>query len=277
MQPKTATSDSLAFYFQEANIDTLPYQKRYSYAQKALAIVSKQPNDSMYRVNMFKVANRFWNMDAYEDYKKTVFELIKESKTATDTVCLAKTYIYMADYYGKKYNPDSTYIFYSKAEKIYRKLRDSNNLAKSLLNQAFIQYNENDFLGSERNCFEALKVLKFINSSEMMYEAYNQLGLIFCELAEYELSKKYFDKALSKIENNEISKKQHLGAIVLNNTGLLYQKQKKYQEAIRLYTVAIRDDRLLRDRPNIYAVIANNLAYSKLKFKDFQHLPENVL
>ena len=50
--------DSLSVYFELANDLNLPIAKRENYNDKALEIVLNHSNDSLNRVNLFKVANR---------------------------------------------------------------------------------------------------------------------------------------------------------------------------------------------------------------------------
>lgn len=85
-------ADSLSFYFEKANDESLDYQNRHSSADTILAIISKQVNDSLNRKNYFKLANRYFNMNAMDDYKKTTEIIISNSKKAKDSVSLAKAY-----------------------------------------------------------------------------------------------------------------------------------------------------------------------------------------
>ncbi|MDR6968965.1 signal transduction histidine kinase/Tfp pilus assembly protein PilF [Flavobacterium arsenatis] len=269
----TRVVDSLSYFFEEANDDSIPFEKRKFYNEKAFAIISKEKNDSLNRVNYFKVANRYYNMEDLEEYKQTTLQIIKKATEARDTVSLAKAYSYMSDYYINKNIPDSVYKFTYDAEKLYVKQKDNINIAKTLLNKAILQHNESDFLGSERTVFNALKSLRNVNNDELLYEAYNLLGLIYGELAEYKLAKEYYEKALKITNSSQISPENHLKAITLNNMGLLYRNQDKDKEAIDFFESALKEKNILNDRPNIYATLKDNLAYSKFKAGDYNELP----
>ena len=180
----------------------------------------------------------------------------------------------MSDYYIKKSNPDSTYLYNYKSEKLYKNLKDNSNIAKALLNKAILQHNENDFLSCEKTVFEALKYLRYSNNDEMIYESYNLLGIIYGELAEYKLSREYYNKAILMTDKNGMSPEYHLKAITLNNIGLLYRKQNKDYEAIQHFTLALQQKNIHNDRPNVYAILLDNLGYSKFKTKNYIHLPE---
>ena len=115
-------SDSLSFYFEKANDESLDFKNRHSSADTILAIISKQANDSLNRKNYFKLANRYFNMNAMVDYKKTTEIIISNSKQAKDSVSLAKAYSYLGDYYGSKFESEQAYKNYFNAGKIYSKL-----------------------------------------------------------------------------------------------------------------------------------------------------------
>lgn len=266
-------NDSLAYFFEKANIDSISYDKKQHYTKKAIGLISRDKNDSMNRVNYFKVANRYFNMNALEDYKKTTFLLIQNSIEAKDTTSLIKAYTYMSDYYVSKNLSDSIYIYNYELQKLYTILKDDVNVAKCLLNKAILQHNESDFLGCERTVFTMLKKLRTTNNYEMRYEAYNFLGIVYAELAEYKLSKQYYEKAIEIANMKEIPVTYQLKAATLNNLGILYRKQNKDKEALEFFNIAIGQKNLFKDRPNIYAMVKDNIGYSKFKLGDNTQLP----
>ena len=125
-----------------ANDFNLPQKKREKYNQKAFAIIIAQTNDSLNRANLFKVANRYYNMDNWKDFKETVYVVLEKSLTSNDTLGAAKAYTYLGDYYGTQAVSDSAYKYYFKAEKLYLQYNDNYNLARARLNKALLQYNE---------------------------------------------------------------------------------------------------------------------------------------
>lgn len=272
--PKDSRQDSLAYFLEKANDVSIANEKRNQFNKKAVALIAKEQNDSMNRVNYFKVANRYFNIDALDDYKKTSLLLIENSLKAKDTASLIKAYSYMSDYYVSKNMSDSIYIYNYELQKLYTILKDDVNVAKCLLNKAILQHNESDFLGCERTVFTMLKKLRRANNYEMRYEAYNFLGIIYAELAEYKLSKEYYDKAIEIANMEEIQSAYQLKAATLNNLGILYTKQNKDKEALQFFNNAIVQESLFKDRPNIYAMVKDNIGYSKFKLKDYSQLPD---
>ena len=266
-------SDSLSYFFDMANNDSIVLEKRKTYNRKAIIIFSKRKNDSLRRAYYFKVANRYYNMGEMEDYKRTSFLLVKNSIQAKDTTSLIKAYGYISDYYVAKNISDSAYIYNFELQKLYTLLKDDVNIARCLLNKAILQHNESDFLGCERTVFTMLKTLRNTSNYEMRYEAYNYLGIVYAELAEYTLSKQYYEKALDIIDRGQISERFQLKATTLNNLGILYRKQNDDKASLKYFNSAIGQHNLFKDMPNIYAMVKDNLAYSEFKLGNHKRLP----
>jgi len=271
IKPSTP-KDSLEVLLDLANTDSLDVNLKLQYNKKALKIISLQKNDSLNRVNYFKVANRFYNINALNEYKFVTQAVIKKAINTNDSISLSKGYDYLADYFSAQFEIDSAYKYNSKSEKIYIRLNDKYKLAKTLLNKAIFQHNANDLIGCEKTVFLVLQHLRGISESEeIRYQAYNLLGIIYGELTEYNLSEKYYQEAL-KIAVKVPSEYQST-ATTLNNLGILYRKQNNDDLAIRVYTKALSQKNLFFDRPIIYAMLKDNLAYSNFKKGDFSKLP----
>ncbi|WP_291082705.1 sensor histidine kinase [Flavobacterium sp. BFFFF1] len=108
----------------------------------------------------------------------------------------------------------------------------------------------------------------------MKYEANNLLGIVYGELEEYSLAKKYYDKAIAIAARDDMPKEREYKASTLNNIGILYTKQNKYTKAIQSYEFALRDKDLFKKDPIIFAALTDNLAYSKFRLKSYSQLPQ---
>ena len=127
-----SSSDSLDIYFSLANDLNLPRDDRQAYSVRALDVVSNLKNDSINRVNLFKVANRFYNISNWKDFNNTVRLVLENSTEANDSVSIAKAFTYLGNYYESNTSHDSAFIFYNKAERIYDDLKDKMSLGKIL-------------------------------------------------------------------------------------------------------------------------------------------------
>ncbi|WP_338646943.1 tetratricopeptide repeat protein [Flavobacterium sp. KS-LB2] len=269
-----SSEDSLSSYLSMANDFNLSREKRKEFNQKAFAIIVDQPNDSLNKANLFKVANRYYNMDNWADFKQTVNIVLEKSKSTQDTINIAKAYTYLGDFYASQAVSDSAFIYYFKAEKMYLQRNDIYNLARTRLNKAILQFNAGDFLGSEIAVFNALRVVKGEKASDIVYESYNHLGLIYNELGDYEKAIEFNDKALASIDDKTIPSVFQSKATSLNNMGYVYQNMNRHEKAISYFREGLNQKDLKTDKPFVYAMLIDNLAYSKFKTADFIDLPE---
>ena len=269
-------SDSLAYYFKVANDDDVPFQKRFNCNQRAIAILQKSDNDSVMRKNLFKVANRFWNMNAFEDYKIFLEVIIKKSNQAKDIASEAKANIYIGDYYNRKLISDSAYLYYSRSQKLYIKLKDNPQIIRSLFAKAMMQFYAKDFIGCENSAVNALKVINRDNNADnngTEYEIYNLLGSIDSELQEHDRAMEFYNKALLTLEKGNFDPKYHFKGAILYNIGLVYQNKKEHKKAIVYFQKALLEPNLAIDSPALYINLKTNIGYCKLQLGEYDGLP----
>ncbi|MCF6139937.1 histidine kinase [Flavobacterium sp. K77] len=266
--------DSLNIYLSLSGNPNLNNSIRKQYCKKAFLIVEKQDNDSLHRVNLFKIANRFFNINDWQNYKISVETVLERSKNSNDTLNIAKSYSYLADYYSNYSMSDSAFKFYVKAEKIYRKSNDIANLSRTFINKALLQFNEGDFLGSEITVHSALRVARDNKLNDVVFDAYNLLGLIRNELGDYNQSLEYHTKALGSVDKFKIPAVFQSEAESLNNIGYVYQNMNKHNIAIKYFKSGLSQKNLSIDKPSLYTILLDNLAYSKFKTGDTSNLPQ---
>ena len=266
--PKTAASDSLSYYFEWANSDSFPYKVKQIYTQRALAIVNKQVNDSMHRVFLLRVANRYYNMNDFKKYGKIVLQLKDEAQKAKDTFYMAKANDYLGDYYRKTGVVDSAYYYYFNAEKMFVRVNKPYNLARTRLNKAILLYYQDDYLASEIACFNALRAISQIEAIDLEFECLDLLGLNYNGLGDYEKALEYNIKAFNVIDYSVIPSWNQTRATSLNNLGFIFLSQKNYKEAIKCFEKALKEANLLKDNPSLFGILYDNLAYSKFKNKE---------
>ncbi len=267
------SQDSLPSYLTLANDFDLSPQLREQYIQKASKIIANQENDSLHRVNLFKIANRYYNLDKFEEYKKAVFVVLKKSEEKKDLFSLAKGYTYLGDYYDSQAVSDSSFLFYDKAEKMYLELEDKTNQSRAILNKANLQYKESDFLGAENAASKVLKIIKNTDQSEVLYDTYNLFGLIYNELDDSDNAMAYHNKALASIDEKIPSVFQP-EATSYNNIGYVYLKNHRYKEAKKYFQKGLEQKNIFRDKPYVYTMLLNNLAFSKFKLNEKDGLPD---
>ena len=269
-----STSDSLSIYFDRANNENLTVPKRKEFTQKAFSIVMNQPNDSMHRVYLLRVSNRYFNMDDARGFEETVRLLLQKSINAHDTTYIAKAYSYLGDYYGGIGRVDSAYTYYFRAEKMFLMLNDSYNLARNRFDKANLLYNQSDFISSEIAVFNALRAIKGKVANDLVFESYNLLGLIYNELEEFSKAIEYNTKAYKSIDDSVINNVRFAKAISLNNIGLVYQRMNKHTVAIGYFERGINQSGLIDGDPTLYSILLGNLAYSRFKVNISDGVPD---
>ncbi|MGO4820212.1 MULTISPECIES: tetratricopeptide repeat-containing sensor histidine kinase [unclassified Flavobacterium] len=269
------SEDSLSIYFSKANDFNLSKDKRLLYTKKALNIVENQADDSLGRANLFKVANRYYNVNDWKAFNKTVHYILEKSENAKDTLNIIKAYTYLGDYYESQRILDTSFHFYSKAENMYKDNKDNFNLGKTLINKANLQYKAGDFLGSEKSVFNVLRVIKGErNVNNIFYDAYNLLGIIYGELGEYDNAIAYHNKALKISDDDIIPKVFQSKATTYNNIGFLYLNSNRYLIAKNYFQKGLLEKNLKIQKPYVYAMLLDNLAYTKFKIGDNENLPD---
>jgi signal transduction histidine kinase/tetratricopeptide (TPR) repeat protein len=273
-QTSKTSEDSLSTYLVLANDDHLPIAYKKKYTQKALSIILTQKDDSINKVNLFKVANRYYNMSDWKSYFETSKLILERSKNSNDSVNLAKAYTYLGDYYVEKSISDSAFFCYFKAEKLYLKLNNNYNLAKTLIGKANLQFKESDYFTSEITVFTALRVLKENKASDLLYESYNLLGILYNEREEYDRALEYHNSALLSIDDKSIPIVFQYKASSLNNMGYVYLNLKNYKQAKNYFEKGLQQENLFVDKPKLYAMLLDNLAYAKFKLNETDNLPD---
>lgn len=269
-----SSKDSLSIYLSLANDINRPYTLKQQDAKKALSIILAEKDDSLNKVNLFKVANRYFNMNDLESYGGISKLIITRSINSNDSINLAKAYTYLGDYYSRKSISDSAFLVYFKAEKMYKQINDKNNLAKTYLSKADLQFKESDLFESEITIFKALKILKDQkNVSDLLYQSYNLLGILYNEREEYNKALEFHNKALNILQDQSIPSDLQLKATSLNNIGFVYLSMKNYQNAKKSFYNGLQQNNLFKESTPLYAMLLDNLAYSKFKLNDFEDLP----
>lgn len=271
----STSQDSLSNYFTLANDLSLSRDKRLEYTQKAFEIVVDNDNDSLNRINLFKVANRYYNINKLKEYSKVVNIVLKKSELANDSLSKAKAYTYLGDFYVSQSVSDSAFMYYDKAEKAYEDLKDKVNRSKTIINKADLQFRIGDFSETEKAAFSVLRIIKGEKGfNSIYYDAYNLLGITYCEQGEFENGIIYHNKALAVIDDDIIYPEFQSRATSYNNMGFLYLNDKKYDLAKSYFQKGLDQKDLSTQKPYVYALLLDNLAYAKFKLNETNGLPD---
>ncbi len=249
--------------------------------EKTLDIVSQyllqHENDSINRNLLFKVANKYYELNKYDKYLKLTLKVKELALKQKDTSHMAKSLYFLGEYYEDKAQLDSSFSYYSQSEKLYRNVKDTLNSGRTALYKAGILFDSGNFTESEIGAINALEFLSKTNNSRLVYETYNLIALSLKELNNFEESLKYFDLALNqlqRLENEDYPKDKLVKSRIscFNNIGRVYEKQKNYKEALFFYEKGLALKDLKLNYPKSYAMLLDNMAYSKMKGGDFKDI-----
>ena len=264
-------ADSIAVYINLAQNKLSDTTSSVKFLRRADALIIEEKNNSAGRRKLGEVADIYLKIKSNYRFKKISQVLLDWSVDKKDTVGIAMAYRNLGQYYIESGINDSSYYYYLKAEKFNRYQRDTVSLGIIYLDMAFIQLYESDFSGSEISASKALSFMSKDNPK--IYEAYNIMGITSNELKNYEKALEYHDKALKFLENYDIKKRSYFKASSLNNIGYVYQGLGNHKEAIKNFDDALSDKSLFKSNPGFYAMVLDNLAYSKFKLNDYTQLP----
>lgn len=264
-------TDSISYYLKKIESSDIKNIDKVKILDKATTIVKNSENSLKTRELNFDIISKYFETQEWSHYKNAAEILLKNSMSAKDVISLAKSYRSFGNYYYQIKQHDSSFYFYTKAEKIYYQINDYDGYSTIMLKKGLIQFNANDNLGADLSLSKSLGVLKKINDSKKKYSVLIQLGLNSNQLKEYSKAINYFNDALNIAKENNYSD-NFQESVCLSNIGLVYQNLKDHKKAISFFNKSLKDNNLKQDYPEAYSNIIDNLAYSKLQINDFKGL-----
>ncbi len=263
------------YYFNLSKQEKYSDLQRINFLNRAFSLTSKLQNSKESRNLLSDIVFQYYAFELNDGFNNSSKVLLKNSLAALDSINLGKAYRTRGAYYKNTNALDSSFIYFSKAEKIYFKLDNQKEvLANVYLNKGVVQCMASDFLGAELSLTKAYSIYKDSDNKNNLYGTLNQLGLVYNELKEYDKAVFYHTKALETVRKFNLQNAQHEEAVCYNNIGYLYIKQKKYKEAITNFEEGLKDKQILKDDPDLYSLLIDNLAYSRLQSSNYKELPK---
>ena len=267
-----SSNDSLRKFLTYAESNNFNYEKRRDFNHKALSIILKRENDSLNRENLLRVAWNYYYINCWKDFRTTTNIALTQSTSKNATNHIAESYRYIGIYYENVNMNDSAFHFYLKAEKIYKQFKDEKRLCKIYLDKAQVQYYINDYLGSETTLIKALTIAKKKNFEYEKYRVYLSLGLICCEIKDYDKAFEYYDKALSLGKELETeSKFNHPVAFCMYNIGAAHFFYGNLEKAIEIFELALKEENLEYTEPIIFCRLLDGLGAARLKLNQYKN------
>jgi len=261
-----AQNDSISILIKRSKNKKHPLQYRKNNLHKAYNFNKNQKNDSLKNKALLEISYIAYKLMDSSFFKKTNKEAYQLSYKLKDYFSIADTYWNNGLFFFKKEILDSAYTNYYKAFKLYEQLNQLKKSGIMLHNMAIIQNNIKDYTGSEILSFQAISKFNKEKHHINLYRCYNNLGIIYNNINEFEKAIKYHNIALKHLAN--VINKKTLQEGSLNNIGLVHQKKSKHNDAIKHFKQALKNTSLKKNNPNLYAKLIDNLAYSRLLNND---------
>jgi two-component system NarL family sensor kinase len=245
---------------------------RNEYLFKSNKIAEKLSNDSLKISFYIRIAYSNLVLGNFNKFGEISKKTLNLTTLNNDTINKARANSDLGYYYQLKFKPDSAFYFYNEALKTYSLTKNYLLVGDILLNLATIQSIEKDYIGSEVNTIKAISILKDTDKYHSLFLCYNNLAFIATQLKDFEKSIEYRKEGLiylSKLKNME-----NLELISKNGIGIAYQNNGDYAKSIEYFKNALATNDIQSLYPDIYAVLIDNLAYSKFKKGDNSNLPD---
>ncbi|MEN8185523.1 MAG: sensor histidine kinase [Bacteroidota bacterium] len=267
-----AEVDSVTIWIDLAKKKNLVLEKRKSYLLKAYQLNNKNKIDSVKYKNLSIIAYEAYKNIDTPFFKKTNSDAFILSKKLKDTFGIADSHWNYGNFFVKEEKLDSAYYHYHKALLNFNSINNEYYSGKMLYNMAFIQGRVKNYTASEKLTFHAISKFKPLKKYLNLYRCYNQVGITFKDMEEYDKSINYHKNALfylRKVKNKKTYKEWSL-----NNIGLVYQYKGLFSIAIKYFEKALKNDSVRIKNINLYARLIDNLAYNKFLNGDTTNLPQ---
>ncbi|RKS02144.1 histidine kinase [Flavobacterium sp. 102] len=267
-QPKkTENIDSLVF--SDSDYKKLSKDHKLQFLDSISLLEKSSTRDSIYMDLLFNISTEYYYLNKYDLSLKITEKALQLAKQRKDTIAIARAYFYKGDCY--EYNQrDSAYYFYHQAEKLYSFKGDKEKEGQTLFKKGYLLFYEGNYLESEIQVSNALKLLQNSKNNQLLYSCYVVMGYNFEKLEEYNNALKYFH--LSKTVLDELKKSnvdfEKTNNYTVNysiNIANIYDKKGEYQKSIKELSSVVSPD-LKAKWPKDYASVIGNLGYSKMKF-----------
>lgn len=260
------------------NTQEIDENTRLDAAKNALNLAKQLQDDSL-RISSFRNLISFYQHDDKE-YKSLNRELYNTALKIKDSTAFADANYNLGRHYIAILDVDSAYHYHYEAEKLYKAINDDWNTAQVLLSIAIIQKDEKDFTGSEILSFEALSYLDklpptFLHTRKKAF-VYNNLGMVFHQLGQYEQSIQYHQQALN-IKNGLRGDNTITKDISKGNIANVYRDMGDYKMANFYNEDILNRKEVRKERPGFYAMTMDNYAYSLFLEKEYDSLPDLFL
>ncbi|OXA98131.1 ATP-binding protein [Flavobacterium pectinovorum] len=271
-----AYDKNAAIFFDKNYIDKLGKNKKEKYLDSIVDLLKLKKNDSTVRNSYLKTATEYYYINNFEKSLSASLNALRLSKQSDDSIRMAKASYYVGDCYinSKK---DSAYFYYLLAEKLYYNIHDYDNVGRMLFNKAYVLFYNGNYVECEVEIAKALRYLKKSTNHQLIFSCNTLIGNCLEKLVEYDEALHYHKLALGELEKMKINGNDDSNEInnyyvsSMINICNLYDLKGEFPKSIKILKSLLSAD-LKKSNPRLYANVLSNLAYSKMKNRNYENI-----
>ncbi|SHH64748.1 sensor histidine kinase [Flavobacterium defluvii] len=266
--------------FDTEYFNRIPGTQKEKYLDSLVSSLKNQKNDSVVRNLYLRAGEEYYYLNNIAKSYFSSFTALKLSRAENDSSRIAKSLYFIGDCYENS-QKDSAYYYYLQAQKIYLKIHDYNKLGQMHFNKAYVLFYDGNYVECEVELSKGLEYLKTSNNIKLLYSCNTLMGNCLEKLFMYDQALKYHQLAL---RNLRVMKKNNTDSDEVNNFNIssvinicnLYDLKGDYSKSIKELKPLLTKD-LRKNWPRFYAIVLSNLAYSKMKNKEYKNVESMFL
>lgn len=266
-----SNNDSIKKYLDMAGNDSLPYNNRLKYNDKAYALIDFNKNDTLTRYYLNAISYKFFLFNNSKKMKISADKLMSLSLKAKDSKSIAKSYRNIGLYYMTMSDNERAIVNLFKAKKIFKSQRDTGNLIKTMGDISNTQYYACDFLGSNNTCIEMMLLSKSINNKKEDKYPLLTIALNLNSLKNYVESIKYYNRVKA------LTFEKRTYNIINNNLSINYIALNDYNNALKYINLNLKNPKLVSNDPLNFSLSLSLKALLKLKKGNLYNLEKDFL
>ncbi|MCF8308054.1 MAG: sensor histidine kinase [Bacteroidales bacterium] len=208
-----------------------------------------------------KLVERCWNITySHPDSARNIaYRTLELSRQKDYQKGLFQSHNHLGIIYDIKSNFDSSITHYNRAIEISKKTNDSSHLASSLSNMGLTYWHIGKYHLALEYFYDAQAIFEAHSpESSGMISVYNNIGMIYTELDDFENALLIFNKALkiNKKLNDTLTR-----AAIYSNMGDVFKKQDKVDKAFNYYNRSLK---LKKSKEDSYGLSLTYVELTKL-------------
>ncbi|WP_428232502.1 sensor histidine kinase [Flavobacterium sp.] len=270
---------SATIRFNQKYFDTISGTEKIKYLDSVVILLKGKKNDSILRDLYLKTGEEYYYLNSLKKSFASSVIALRLSQKENDSLRIAESLYYIGDCHTTK--SDSAYFYYLQAQKIYAKIHDYDQLGRMYFYKACLLFYDGKFVECEVEITNALKYLKNSKSAKLLYSCNTLMGNCLEKLLMYDQALKYHHLALG---NLKVLKRVGKDTDVVNNYNItsvinicnLYDVKGDFKRSVKELSPLISPE-LEKKWPALYAAVLSNLAYSKMKNKEYKNVESMFL